>query len=637
MKHSTTPFGQQRKNIMKEFKELINELIKDFHTEKTLEAITAFFIDNEWFGEKPILKQGKILLSDAQTKCFTKELATFLSGTKDTLYELFQKKFPETDCHFSRFLKELNERNRKGNGKPNETIDEEIRYYLTDFMLYRLEKDLFLYSDNELEMLVSHATFELTKAHGDIFTFFLAWMKLNHRTAYQKDYVLAKRYTVDIQNEAYDFDDYIQLLYYLFVDEYIVDNDMFRKAAESKNYTDTWLYLALHFIRPLRLTDMERIYHPVLPYPSEEVLERIKDGTFTNNDAKGILLSITKQMSWLPLTPNKTVDASGVVPIVFDIPTSCEVMIGKLFALAQAHRNIIGKPKEPLIRKISTYQEIRRYMGEEIGELFLYNDFRSRSATKSFLQDICMVADEDIPDTPSGFRVKGYYLAALARSHKGTYGEFAHTTFEYLKDAKLSKLTPEFVAFELLERGVFSFMASILLKMALGDDFNRLSPQNQTKIIKTMDLSPKEIETIVTVVDTNRIAARKAAQELITEEVDILTVLHRIGSGEAFSKQHGCPCLMTALHKPCPYGKKRLCASCSYGLATRTTMFEMLSEYNRCKNLYLSVDNPLEKAKYKNILCKVVIPKIDEMLDVIRELYGEEVFNDYETLIKENT
>lgn len=626
---------------MKEFK----EFIKEFDTDKSIEDIVTFFVDNEWFGEKPTLLQGKILLTDSQAERFSMELTSFLGGTLETLYEHFKKRFPETDRRFHKFLNELNEENKKVKKKEQNKdkkqiefmVDEETKYHIIDFMLYRLEKDLFFYKDSELETLISHATFDLTKTYGDIFTFFLAWMRLNYKTTYQKDYVMSKRYTMDIQSQAYDFDDYIELVYYLFAEEYIEDNEMFQKAAESKNYTDTWLYLALHFIRPLRLTDMERIYHPRLPYPPEEVLERIKNGTFTNNDAKGVLLSITKNMSWLPLTPNKTKDTSNVVPIVFDIPLSCETLFGKLFALAQAHRDIIGKPKEPIIRKISTYQEITRYMGEEFGELFLYNDFRSISATKSFLQDVCMVADEDIPDAAGGFRVKGYYLAALARSHKGTYGEFAHTTFEYLKDAKLSKLTPEFVAFEMLERGVFSFMSSLLLKMALGDDFERLSPKNQTKIIKTMDLNPKEIETIVTVVDNHRISARRTIQELITDEVDVLTVIHRISSGEAFSKQHGCPCLMTALRKPCPYDKKRLCAACGYGLATRTTLFEMTSEYNRLKGLYFSTDNPFEKAKYKNILENVVISKMDEMLDAIYELYGEEVFKDYETLIKENT
>ena len=604
---------------MKDFKEFINE----FDTGKSIESIVTFFVDNEWFGESIVMEQGKIILSDAQIERFTKELNIFINGTQTTLYMQFSKKFPETDRLFNKFLAEI-------------SVDEEFKYHLTDFLLYRLTKDLFLYNDTELEELISHATFDLIKAHGDILTFFLAWLKLNYKTVYQKDYVLSKRYTMDIQNEAYSFDDYIQLLYYLFVEEYIQDNNMFKKAAESKNYTDTWLYLALHFIRPLRLTDMERIHHPLLSYPSEEVLERIKNDTFTDNDARMVLLSITNRMSWLPLTPSKTSSTSNVVPINFDIPTSCEVLIGKLFALAQAHRNIIVEPDAPIIRKVSTYQEISRYMGDEIGELFLNNDFRSRSATKSFLQDIYMVTDESIPAEESGIHIKGYYLAALARNHKGSYGKLASTTFEYLKDAKFNKLTPEFVAFELLERGVFSFMSTLLLKMTMGEDYNKLSPQNQTSIIKTMDLSPKEIESLVATVDNAMATAQTTLNSLITEDTDILTVLHRIGSGEAFSKQRGESCLLSALEKVCPYNRRN-CVGCNFEIATRSTLFLFISEYNRLRNLYLTTENALEKAKYKNLLLTVIVPKMDEMLSTIKELYGEEVFKDYEALIKENT
>ena len=605
---------------MKEFKEFINEI----NTDKPIESIITFFIDNEWFGETIRKENGKIMLSDDQIERFTKNLSTFLDDNEDSIYERFKDKLPETYRLFNNFLSETK-------------VDEESKHHIIDFMLYRLSKELFFYTDNEMEELLSDATFELIKAHGDILTFFIAWLKLNHRTVYQKDYVLNKRYTMDIQNEAYDFDDYITLLYYLFSEEYIEDNEMFRKAAESKNYTDTWLYLALHFIRPLRMTDMERIYHPTLPYSSEEVIEKIKNDEFSDNDARYVLLSITKRMSWLPLTPNKTASASNVTPISFDIPTSCETLIGKLFALAQAHRNLIGTPDAPIVRKVSTYQEINRYMGEEIGELFLNNDFRSRSATKSFLQDIYMVADENIPADDSGYHVKGYYLAAYVRSHKGSYGHIASTTFEYLKDAKFNKLTPEFVAFELLERGVFSFMSSMLLKMAVGEKFDDLSPRNQTSIIKLMDLSPKEIETVVNTVDKGMLFAKDTLYSLITEETDILTVLHRIGSGEAFSKQRECLCLMSALEKLCPYANKRNCVGCKYEISTRSTLFLLIEEYNRIRNLYSSAKDTLEKAKYKKILIDIIAPQMDEMLCAIRENYGEDVFMDYERLIKENT
>ncbi|MCQ2499800.1 MAG: hypothetical protein MJ117_00465 [Lachnospiraceae bacterium] len=601
----------------------LREFIGSLETDKPSGTIITFFVDNAWFGETLCRKNGAVLLTEEQEKLFRSKLELFLQGSPDEMYVRFGRAFPKTDMRLRDFISKTG-------------TEDTVRYYLTDFLLYRLEKELFLYTDPEISSLLTHASFDLTKAHGDMLTFFLAYMRSKTRTAYFKDYTLGRRYTMDSQNGAYCFDEYIQLVYYLFAEEYIQDNDMFEKAACSKNYTDTWLYLALHVIRPLRLPDLERIYHPVLPYPAEEVLERIKNGTFTDNDARKVLLSITKRMSWLPLTPNKTEGTGGVTPILFDIPVNCESMMGKLFALAQAHRDIAGTPDAPVVRKISTYQEISRYMGEEIGELFLYNDFRSRSATKSFLQDICMVTDESSCDE-SGFRVKGYILAAIARSHKGSYGRFAATTFEYLKDAKLGGMNPEMVAFELLQRGVFSFMSSMLLKMMFGRQFEDLTPSEQTSVIQAVDLSPKEIEAVVSTVSLGRDAARNTLQAVITDETDILTVLHRIGSGGAVSKQHDCLCLMTALGRKCPEKGLRSCVACRYEISTRSTLFLLIREYNRTKNLYLAVTEPMEKAKYKTIIQTVIAPKLDEMLMVIKEEYGDELFREYESLIKENT
>lgn len=607
---------------MKEFKEFITEINRD--AGKPIESIVTFFVNNGWFGEKLTQKDGKIFLSSSQITLFTEKLTPFLTSTPQDLYEMFREKFPMTNEFFQQFIEE-------------KEIDDEARYYLTDFMLLHMTKDIFLYKSREMDKLVGYAINELIKAHGDEFTFFLAWLRLKVKTAYKKDYVLNKRYTLDEQNGAYSFDEYIELFYNLFCEEYIEDNDMFAKAAESKNYTDTWLYLAMYLIRPLRYTDMQRIYHPILPCTPEEVLEQIKNNTFSDYDARSVILSITKRMSWLPLTPNKTAGTSNVPPIVFEIPTSCEIMMGKLFALAEAHRIIKGEPDAPIIRKVSTYQEISRYMGEEIGELFLHSDFRSRSATKSFLQEICMIADEADAIEGVGIHVKGYYIAALARSHKGSYGKFATTTFEYLKDAKFNNLTPETVAFELLERGVFSFMSSMLLKMILDSDFNRLSPTKQTQVIKALDMSPREIETVVATVKKSQKFARETIVDLVKNEADALTVLHRIANGEAFSKQGECMCLMSALHKICPYNDRSNCVGCKFEISTRATFYLMIEEYTRIRDLYASVNNPLEKEKYKQLAISIIAPKMDEMLESIKECYGEETFEDYEKILKENT
>ena len=593
---------------------------------KDMNDIVLFLQSNDWFGMKPTLTNGSVMLTDEQVATFTEPLIYFLSNESTTtvLLNKLDEQYPYTSKHFQTFCK-------------NQELDEDSIFYITDFLLYRLDRELPFYDDNAAIELVKYATSDLIKGHGDYLTFFMSWLRDKIKTNYHHDFIMDKRYTMDIQNEAYEFDEYLSLLYYLFNEDYIEENDMYQKAADSMNYTDTWLYLSMHFICSLRLTDLERIYHPDLMYSPEEVIEKIRNDEFNDNDAQMILLSITTRMCVLPMNVHKTDGTSGVGSVKFHVPSSCETHFGKLFALAEAHRQLNGKRDIPIIRKINTYQEITRYMGAEIGSLFLESDFRSRSATKSYLQSIYMLSDDILDDGKTDSNVKGYILAALARSHKGAYGEFANTTLEYLKDAKFSGLTPEFVAFELLERGVLSFIPSILLKMLKGNEYERLSVSNQTKLHKELDLTPREIDTTITVVDQGIRQAELAVKEIISSNTDIMTVLHRIGSGQAFSKESECLCLSTALGEPCPFANKRQCVGCKYEISTKSTMYLMISEYNRLKNLYSNVNNDIEKKKYKKLITKIILPKIDEMLYCIQKDYGQEVFEQYETMIKEYT
>lgn len=613
-------FGVHKKNMI-DLKEYIQKYTID---ESVFPKIAAFFQDNDWFGNPPQIIDGQVIITEEQAFLYSEPLKNFLHAKTDDIFKLYSIKFNYTFKAFEKFSKE-------------EKLSFDIRFHVIDFLLYYQEKEISMYNDSDMTQLIQKAALELTKAHGDCLTFFVAWLRTTTKTNYHKDYTMSKRYTMDFQNEAYDFDEYLQLLYYLYSPEYIEDNKMYIKAAESMNYTDTWLYLSMHYICSLRQTDLERIYHPELPYDAYSVINNIKNGTFSDNDARLVVLSINTRMCILPFTPNKTDGSSGISSVKFTIPDSCEVHIGKLFALAEAHRRINGKENTPIIRKISSYEQISRYMGDEIGSLFLYSNFRSRSATKSYLQAIDLLSDDILQNIDDGMHVKGYILAALARSHKGSYGTFASTTFEYLKDAKLSGLTPEFVAFELLERGVLSFVASTLLKMITDNKYNDLSVRNQTKLIQALDMTPHEIESIVSVINKGRQQACLIVQNILASNIDTLTILHRIGSGQAFSKESECLCLCTAMGNLCPYHDKRQCVGCQYEISTKSTFYLLISEYNRTLNLYRSVSSSLEKNKYKKIIQELIIPKLDEMLFVIKEEYGTETFLQYEKIIKENT
>ena len=595
-------------------------------TIKHREKVSGFLLDNEWFGVSINLDDYTISEKDAEVlKSRIKDYLTTPPGIK-SMEEIFSKKFPSTSELFVQFAEE-------------EKLSETNRFYLLDFLAYYLTKDLFLYSDAEVETLVEVATEVLTKSQGNILIQFIKWLLNKGVTRYRVSFEMTKRYTIESANGAYELDEYLELMYYLFNENYIIKNDMLCKAANSKNYADTWLYLGLHFICALRSTDLERLGHPKLTREPLEVLEAVVDGTWSSSEARRTLLSITTRLTYLNLTPNKTKNASNVAQLKFHVPESCQVLIGTLLAICEAHfqLQIPYNAENPLIRQIKTYEKITSYMGEEIGNLFLERNFSSRSANKSYLQSVAMLAD-DVLEEKSELNIKGYFLAALARSHKGDFNEFAQTTTTYLKDAQLGQLKPEMVAKELFERGVLSMIPSMLLTIVTRGKYKKLSPSQQTQMIKSLDLTPIEIEKTLELSIRADSRSQQALKTLVENNVDpeqLLTICHRIGNGEAFSKQGESMCLLSALGKLCPYDDRQHCVGCQYELQTKSTLLLLIGEFNRLNKQYQKLKNELERGKVRAILEKQIKPCLTEMLQALSEQYGEAVLSDYEDIIKE--
>lgn len=595
-------------------------------TIKYREKVSEFLLDNEWFGVSINLDDYTISEKDAEVlKNHIKKYLTTPPGIK-SMEAIFSKKFPSTSELFNQFVKE-------------EKLGKSDTFYLLDFLAYNLTKDLFLYSDSEVEKLVEVATENLTKLLGNVLIQFIKWLLNKGVTRYRVSFEMTKRYTIESTNGAYELDEYLELMYYLFNEDYIIKNDMLSKAANSKDYADTWLYLGLHFICALRTTDLERLGHPKLTREPLEVLEAVVDGTWSSSEARRTLLSITTRLTYLNLTPNKTKNASNVTQLKFHVPESCQVLIGTLLAICEAHFQLQTpyNLESPLIRRIKTYEKITSYMGEEIGNLFLERNFSSRSANKSYLQSVAMLAD-DILEDKSELNIKGYFLAALARSHKGDFNEFAQTTTTYLKDAQLGQLKPEMVAKELFERGVLSMIPSMLLTIVTRGKYKELSPSQQTQMIKSLDLTPVEIEKTLELsikADTRSQQALKILVENKVEPEQLLTICHRIGNGEAFSKQGESMCLLSALGKLCPYDDRQHCVGCQYELQTKSTLLLLIGEFNRLNKQYQKLKNELERGKVRAILEQQIKPCLTEMLQALSEQYGEAVLSDYEDIIKE--
>ena len=617
--------------IMINFNIYVNELITAYNmADDAFRAdLSAYCVKNNWFGMSPVFQNGVILVDEAKLDKAKVSFENFcchynkpVSDKFDILYSKFSKFFSDTAKYFKKYSVVRH-------------LDLDDSYCLIDFMCSNLVGELYDSTDREIMDFLEVAHAAVSKNYCDLIVDFVNWLKTKRKTVYQNVYIANKYSDKSESSEAYGPDEYLKILYHLFNGDYIEQNSMYRQATESKNYVDTWLFLSLNFLCALRTTDLVRIPHPKLVSSPEETLKQVASGTFSDADAKAILASVVWHLDAIMLKPNKTSRISGVSTIKFHVPVSLEVHMGTLFAAAEAHFQLQKNfQDEPLIHVITSYESINRYMGKDIGDLFLESDFRCRSANKSFLQIVEMLTD-DVLGTNDEFHIQGYMLAALARSHKGSYGNFSATTSIYIRDAKMSGYTANYVARELFERGVLSAIPSMLLMMITNKDYNKLPVPSQTELLKTLNMTPLDVERSVSLMQINMMLSREIVKTIYQScsKESILEILHRIGSNQAASKCNGCLCIMSAMRKLCPYPDNTNCVSCEYEISTKTTMYLMVKEYKRLNGVYNQSHSELEKARCKSMAQTVILPAINEMLSEIEEQYGSEALKVLEQVV----
>ena len=228
---------------------------------------------------------------------------------------------------------------------------------------------------------------------------------------------------------------------------------------------------------------------------------------------------------------------------------------------------------------------------------------------------------------------KGYMLAAVARSHKGGFGKLAQATDIYLKDARFAGYTPEFIAREMFERGIFSFIPAILLEMYAGDGYRSLPVRVQTKLIAEIGLSAQQIEQVAESADYALMRSKEAVRLIFTGidgiQENVFMVLQNIASGNAPSRNEEYLCLMTAAEMGCPHSDRDSCLGCSYEIYTQSAMFALMKEYARISDLR-NTASEATKARCNRILETAIYPAVEEMLSSAERLYGE---RDPETLL----
>ena len=599
----------------------ISEIVKNRKAIEK-EKINAFLIKNDFFGVTIKNIDNKYFIRKKDAKLLIKEInKAFSNGKKDhikVLFKILNENFPETKKSLSAYLKNFEE------------IDDESSEILIDFFAYTLEKEIFEYNNDEISILGDKANTQLRKKEANFLSGYLEYLVKEYPTKFSITIAFKRRADRSASHAAYSFAEYTKIAFCLLCDDYIESHDMWQKAAKSKNATDTWLYIVLHFVCALRNTDLVRIYNPILPMRPEEVIEKVMNNQFEDSDGLFVINSIITKLEIMPFKPKKT-KRFNVSDVKFLIPESCKPFLGKLFALAQAHRMIEGKPDDPIVKCISSYKQIKRNLGDEIGELFRHSDFHSISSNKSYMQSIEDLADEEVEARTLGNMVEGFLIASSARSHKGNYNSFNRNTLVYLKDAKFNNRSPQFLASQLMERGVMSWITSYMLSIVAGEEYEALSPEKQTLAIKEFGLSASQTNELVKIVSNNRSTAHNIIQRSISNKSNAADALLRIVTGCAKGKQNVSICISAAFKKECPYPERGQCFGCIYEITSKAAVTYIVSEINRNIKIAKKTQSEIEKQRCEYLVNKVLRPKLLEIIDSIWQIAGLE---DRDTYIK---
>lgn len=610
-------------NLNKYFDEIVNN-----DNEELRDELIDFLSNNKWFGYKLMLKDEEVFIDDDFIAKHDKIIRQFIKENQaddceklNISLNLIHENFPATAAILKEFL--------LMSSKDVENIDDHNKNFIVRYLLNNLSNEITKISNVEAKSLVEDSLNYLSLTNAQVLCRFLIYTKQYHKVLYTNDFEIEKESLPD--NDAYEVDEYCRILYHMFHPEYIDDNNMYYKAANSKNYIDTWLFISLHFICALRNSDLVEMPHPILPYEPEKILEDVSNDNFAIEHSLFVLQTFIENIG--NRKPNKT-KSHNVSDIKFFVPKSVEEHIGKLLAIAESWYQL-ERCEGPLIKVVTRYKDICTNMGEEIGDLFLDSNFHTRKANKSYMQMIEVLTDSVI-GVNEDFNVKGYMLVSLARSHKGSYGKFAQTTIKYLKDQKMTGYSPEFVAKELFERGVLSYIPKMLLSMITEKESDKFDIHTQTKMIEELSLSPLETEQTVTLSETTSSKANELVKSLLTsnDEKAIIEIIHKIANGEAVSKNEGAFCLLTACKLPCIKPLNRNCSICEYDVLTKETLFKLINEKDRLLTLYKESNNSLEKEKIRQS-AKIIATKLDEMFTCYKEMYGEEDFSILKNVLKE--
>ena len=559
--------------------------------------LLGFLDRNEWFGQVPAGTGLEIMVPDYEgmrgAVCLWLEAYQKPPREKmELLLKQYQYRLPQTCALYRTFAETEDIADRPGGWK------------ILDFILSSCDRELCLYSQDELDRIMEETRERLPTGNARLLAKFIT----EEIRKGQYRYEIHSRRQNELKKDAYSLRDFSVMAYCVFNPDSWKENRLVEKAVSSRKNSNLWLFTALHFFGAIRQSDLVRFHVPSLPCSRERLKTMVEDGTYRDEDARGVSEELVLRLKYLPMHPSKTARYQGIPELKFYLPESLKTALGWILSVRLIHH----REGEALVEPVQDLISGKRFFGEAFAEALGNRCFQTRRANKAYMQGIELVT-EDEPGKP-----KGYMLAALARSHKGGISSIPEMTDIYLKDATFSGYRPEFILREMFERGIFGFIPAMMLERYAGDGYRTLDVSRQTDLIRSIGLDALQIEEVTLLVETALEKAR-AVVTAIPEE-GLGTALQRIANGAAASRQEETLCLRVAVGLSCVDPLRGGCIGCGYEIYTKAAFHLLMKEYVRISRLKKEAQG-IEKSRLRNLLLQGILPAVREMVVSLPLLY----------------
>ena len=405
-------------------------------------------------------------------------------------------------------------------------------------------KDIYSITPEELSIHVKNSSSSTTRKY---FKAFMNRMQKKGRTQFgrisQNDNKESKA------QKAYSYSTLVNLWECIFNEEYILENDMIKKALDNHFYAEMWLFLSILFMCGWRKNNIPSAWCYIMLEEENQwgintssLYDDILHNRVSEKTYEDIAIDVIKRIDLSQFEPDKTGEKS-LGYLIVAIGKENLIHFGKLVLIAEYHHLSTkeGYMKTSRTTAYLNWVNCKKFFGERFYAITGKNNIRATSLNKSVLQGNEKAAE--LNGVPPLNRLR---LTSLMRNHSNL-----STTILYIQDHGLTGENASFVLSLMFDAGVNQMYMYQVLFHAYPELMNKLSPEERAKLIGMIPIDAYELD----ITAAGSLAAQRLYDRLldndISESVNILKGMYEVCNGNGRSKYSGVGCLRRGLGFNC--------------------------------------------------------------------------------------